>query len=155
MVPAAVFPLPPNSHKQSKDGGKEASGSDAMDYCGEEDDEDGSCDDSDSGEEDGREQGEAEQEKEESDDEEPEGAKKAAAAMAVGVGNLSDPENCQVSSTSKNNVHQKSRIPQEGNNIEEPQTAPPISKESNFESINGPIASGFSALPGTHAVHGF
>lgn len=42
-------------------------------------DEDGSCDDSDSG-------GEGE-----------EGVKKAAAAMAVGIGNLSDPENCQVS----------------------------------------------------------
>lgn len=52
-----------------------------------EDDQDNSCDDSDSGEG-----------GEESDDEEPEGVKKAAAAMAVGVGNLSDPEMCQVKS---------------------------------------------------------
>lgn len=89
--------FPCYSQRHSKRGGKEARGSDAMDCCSEEDSEDDgeddSCDDSDSGEEDGQEQGEGEGEEEEDG---PEGVKKAAAAMAVGVGNLSDPENCQV-----------------------------------------------------------
>lgn len=75
-----------HSQKKTKDGGKEADGGDADATDCSEDDED----DSDSEEEEDREGGE------ESDDEEPEGVKKAAAAMAVGVGNLSDPENCQV-----------------------------------------------------------
>ena len=60
-----------------------------MDCSEDDDDDDDSCDDSDS-------EGEEEEEEGESDGEEPEGVKKAAAAMAVGVGNLSDPENCQV-----------------------------------------------------------
>eukprot|EP00752_Nemacystus_decipiens_P004086 g3739.t1 len=99
--PPSVGSSSQNKNK-SKDGAK-----DALDYsCSEddededEDDEDGdsdsSGDDEDGEDRDSGSSGEdGEDGEEESDGEGPEGVKKAAAAMAVGVGNLSDPENCQ------------------------------------------------------------